>query len=197
MLGFIMRDRALVPTPSSYARRTVFLDSLDGTLKYMDNNRTVYGFGGLGSMIIKGATQTKTSNVSFANDSELLFAVEANKDYIFQGRILFETGATPDFKIQIAVPSTPTLFVMQQQAIAPGATAHSNIAVLTTTTSAPITGGTGSGVFEFSGILRNGANAGNLSVQWAQNVSDAASTKVLVGSTLEFRQISGYGLSGP
>lgn len=198
MLGFIMRDRSLVPTPSSYARRTIFLDALDGTMKIMDDDRTCYGLGGLGAMIIKGATQTKTSNTTYADDDELLFAVEANKDYLFQGRILFETATTPDFKIQIAVPSTPTLFVVQRQAIAPGATSISNIGVDTATTSVAILSVSGThGMFEFSGLLRNGANAGNLSVQWAQNTSDAASTKVLLGSTLEFRQISGYGLSGP
>lgn len=197
MLGFILRDKTLVPTPTSSSRRTMFLDAADGTIKMMDSSRITYALSGLGSMIIKSATQTKTSDVAYANDDELLFAVGANTDYLFQGRILFETGATPDFKVQIAVPAAPTLFMMQQQAIAPGATAYSNIAVQTATTSTAITGGTGNGIFEFSGILRNGGTAGNLSVQWAQNVSDAANTKVLVGSTLEFRQISGYGLAGP
>jgi hypothetical protein len=197
MLGFILRDKSLVPTPSSSGRRTVFLDAADGTLKVMDNNRVCYALGGLGSMIVKSATETKTADTAYADDDELLFAVAANTDYLFQGRIMFETNATPDFKIQIAVPSTPTLFLMKQQAVAPGATAYSNIEVQTATTSSAILGGTGNGFFEFSGILRNGANAGNLSVQWAQNTSNGANTKVLVGSTLEFRQISGYGLSGP
>ena len=198
MLGWLMRDRTLVPTPTSYARRNMFLDALDGTLKYMDHNRNCYALGGLGVMIIKGATETKTANTAFADDDELLFAVEANKDYLFQGKILFETDPTPDFKIQIAVPSTPTLFVVQRQAIAPGATSISNIGVDTATTSISILGASGTnGVFEFSGLLRNGANAGNLSVQWAQDTSNGANTRVLLGSTLEYRQISGYGLSGP
>ena len=197
MLGFILTDKTIVPTPSSAYRRTVYLDAGDGTLKMMDSNRVSYAISGLGSMIIKSATQTRTSTTTYADDSELLFAVGQNKDYLFSGKIFFETGATPDFKIQVTVPSSPNLFLMQQHAIAPGATSYSNIAIQTATTSTVIAGGAGNGVFEFSGILRNGSNSGNLAVQWAQNVSDAGNTKVLVGSILEFRQISGYGLTSP
>ena len=42
----------------------------------------------------------------------------------------------------------------------------------------------------YRGYLVNGANAGNLTFQFAQNVTDAAATKVLKGTTLIYVKVA-------
>lgn len=125
-------------------------------------------------------------------DAALSFAMVAGRKYLVRGRIFFDTTANADIKFRHAGPSSPVLVRIARKAIAPGATADSNVAVDTAFSASDIavTGsGTDGGTFSFEGIVHNGANAGTFAIQWAQNVSDAGNTTVRAGSYLEYRPL--------
>jgi len=129
------------------------------------------------------------SNDTIQDDNELSLAVEANSVYRVFGRLMFTTGTstTPDAKFGFTYPS--------------GATASLNrISLVTTaTTAAEVNWGTrhqesspstalplgviSTGNIPVSpvivvGVLRVGANAGTLQLQWAQNTSTGGTPTV-------------------
>jgi hypothetical protein len=116
----------------------------------------------------------------------------ANTKYAVRGRLYFTTGATGDFKLRHTGPASPTLVLLHRRSVAAGATADSNIAIDTAYSSGDIaiTGGAGSGWFDFDGIIFNGSNAGDFKLQWAQNTSDGTATAVKAGSYIESRVIA-------
>ena len=56
------------------------------------------------------------------NDAALHFAMLANTKYSIFGMIIYDTGATPDFKFDITGPTSPTLVYISAQGIAAGGT---------------------------------------------------------------------------
>lgn len=142
--------------------------------------------------IAKQANQTKTANTTFADDDTLLFAAAANGVYVFRFRVFFDTTSSADFKFRLNGPTSPTGIRIARKVIAPAATALSLVAVDTafgTTVAVTTTTGTTGGYVEIDGGLVNGANAGNVAFQWAQNSSDAGNTIVLKGSYLEYAKV--------
>jgi hypothetical protein len=137
----------------------------------------------------KTSDQSKTSNTTLANDTELTFALAANTKYAVRGRIIFETGATGDFKWRHSGPASPTLVRIVRKAIVPAAAALSGVAIDSAFSAADITiigTSAGAGYIEFDGIVQNGANAGTFAFQWAQNTTDVTATIVRAGSYLQW-----------
>lgn len=149
------------------------------------------GPGGGPTIVNKVNDQTKTANVTLANDSELTFPVAANTKYRFRVVAFFDTTANADLKFALACPASPTLVRVQRHTIIPAATALSNIGVLTACgASTALTGtGTTGGQIELEGIIHNGANAGIVALQWAQNTSDAGASIMRAGSYLEYQAV--------
>jgi len=142
--------------------------------------------------IIKSATTTRTATTVLADDPHLTFPVLANAKYRFWFSVFFDTSAAGDFKIALAGPASPAAVRFFRYTVAAGATSLSNIGVSTSLGGAGLavagTGTTG-GYATGYGILSNGANAGNVTVQWAQNTSDVGNTSVLEGSMLYYARI--------
>ncbi|QDP53235.1 MAG: hypothetical protein GOVbin7744_38 [Prokaryotic dsDNA virus sp.] len=134
----------------------------------------------------KGTTESKTSDTTYATDSDLALLVKANTK--LTGRLVawFDTAATPDFKFQFTAPGSPTLLRIVGRYVVPGATSSTEF-LHTSGTSVAVTGsGSTGGYLEADILLHNGANAGVFGLQWAQNTSNASATKVLAGSYFEY-----------
>ena len=142
--------------------------------------------------VIKPSVTTRTATTVLADDPHMTFPVVAGGVYVFEFRIFFDTTAAGDFKFGLNGPAAPTGLRFYRSCVAPGATALSSIGVSTAFGAGLALTGTGTtgGYCEGRGILQNGANAGNVTVQWAQNTSDAGNTSVLTGSTLYWARIS-------
>jgi len=139
---------------------------------------------------MKLSSTAKTSDATLADDTDLFFAMLASTNYAFRFKVFYDTAATPDFKFAIDAPASPTLIRLVRKHIDPGALTSlvvaSEVAEVGSTALAGGTGTTG-GFVEAEGIVHNGANAGNLAFQWAQNTSNASATTVLAGSYIEWR----------
>jgi hypothetical protein len=131
----------------------------------------------------KSSDQTVTSSTTLVNDSQLKFAVAANETYIFEAWLYtYAADGTPDIKVTFTGPSGSTVLWSSSQVIfnAGGAT--------TLTVVSP--GGTSADLFvdanlraiQLYGSVLNGATAGDLQFQFAQNTSSANGTSVKAGS---------------
>lgn len=142
--------------------------------------------------VLKQADETQNSSTTFADDAELTLPVLASETYLIQFDIFFDTAATPDFKFQFTGPSSPTEVTVRGKYAAPDAAADTDFVDTAFSTSHAVTGaaGTTGGHVFGSLLLVNGTNAGSVTLQWAQNTSDAADTTVLAGSLLNYVRVS-------
>lgn len=137
--------------------------------------------------VFKTADESKASNSTFGDDPFLTFPVAANTKYAFRGKLFFNSAsATPGFKSQITGPASPTKVRIKRDGIIAGGTAYSAVQVDSAfSTSMIFSAGGGDGIVEFNGFLQNGANAGNVTVQWAQNSANSNPTILYAGSYIE------------
>ena len=142
------------------------------------------------SLIVKEADETVNNSVAVQNDDELLFAVAANEVWQFEGLLVVSSNAAADFRLTFVGPTGAVG--------AWGATAYNSGLATTQSGSGgdlagegthAITGTTDGAytVFRFWGGIHNGANAGNLTLQWAQGTVNASDTIVHAGSYLKYQ----------
>lgn len=145
-------------------------------------------------LIVKETDQTINSSDTLQDDNELLFAVGANEVWQFEGMLFVSTGTTPDFKLTFTGPSGAVGAFGGEISGASSYSAMFSLALGTASGSLP---GFAAGNFvRVFGAIHNGATAGNLTLQWAQFVSDAGDTKVLAGSYLKYEMV-GAGSGDP
>jgi hypothetical protein len=171
-------------TPGTYTNATVTFDAQGRATSASS------GSGGGGSagatVVIKATTESVTSNAVLQDDDELFFAVAAGEHWVVEW-VLFVDGSTSgDIRVAFTTPA--------------GATALQGIiaVVSTGTTSGDVfmeakapadqgvaTSGAGTkNMIVLKGVVLNGANAGNVKLQWAQLSSDGTATRVFAGSHL-------------
>jgi hypothetical protein len=128
-------------------------------------------------IIYKSADETVNNSTTLQDDDHLSFSIAANEAWAFHLCLFYRAATTPDVKYALTVPASATyqLFSVQQfQAVGDGAAITTAVA-----------NGSGASVTEgemASGVVVNGANAGTVQLQWAQNTANASNTKVLQGS---------------
>jgi hypothetical protein len=169
----------------------------------VDDSGNVSGVGTLASGLItqsgvtlwqkavKSSDESVISSTTLQNDDDLKFAMLANTNYRFRCFLLFDTGATGDFKYRHTGPASPTRVRIKRSHVVGAGTAYAGIALDQAYSAADIAiaGAAGTGWVELEGMIQNGANAGNFQIQWAQNASEAVNTTVLQGSYIEWRVI--------
>lgn len=141
---------------------------------------------------IKPADQSVTSSTTLVNDSDLSLSLPASTTWVFFG-MLGVTGAaisTGDIKVNFTVPTGSTL-VYEAFGFSPsGTTTQMNTVRPAGTTSSVGVNGTSESPVILLGSLVVSTTAGNLQLQWAQNVSSGTSTTVKTGSFLTSWQIA-------
>jgi hypothetical protein len=131
-------------------------------------------------IVAKTADETVTASTVMQNDDILSLPVEANTRYALTLCLMFNAPATPDLKIGWAYPSGTTLKWHRESTGVTGATKLAD--ALVETDIEPIAGDGADDVFVIQGLVTVGSTAGNVTFQWAQNVSDASGTIVRAGS---------------
>ena len=159
----------------------------DGTVLTSTGVASAPAFEVVSTYTAKYTTADRTRNSdTLTDDVDLTVAVLANTTYVFEFGLFFITqSATSDMKMAFTCPASPTALIWG----AHGATALTAdpVSTLISTTYATASGtalhygGTTANNFFISGrgTLRNGANAGSLTLQWADSVTDAANLLTL------------------
>lgn len=144
----------------------------------------------------KTADTTRTSTTTFADDPHLTYAVKATGVYVMDGWIKYFADPTPDIKFQF---TTPTGTLGEWAWIMPGSTtaAAGTIGYSVRTETNDVGGSrTGYGTSDtsmftpVSGLWRVGSVDGSITLQWAQNTSNATATGVYTDSWLRFQRIA-------
>ena len=145
------------------------------------------------TVVRKTADETVNNSITLQNDDHLFFALGANEAWLVQ---LFIMGITPtrspDLKIGFSVPTGCS---MTWAICASGYSTASYSWGYASAVGYPyIYNETGTAIvgfeantkagFYFIAIVKNGATAGNLNLQWAQNTATVEDTKVLANSCL-------------
>jgi hypothetical protein len=136
---------------------------------------------------VKTATQTKNSDTTLADDSQLTLPVDANTRYAFTAYINYQGPAAGDFKSRFTIPAG---------AAAQGVNASSeetdavNSRDLTASFNVSTSGGTGpaSDGYWIAGSVVTAGTAGSITFQWAQATSDPGSTSVREGSWIKLER---------
>lgn len=130
----------------------------------------------------KAADTSRNSTTTVTDDPDLLFAVAANEVWDFEAHLfVISADATPDFKFTCTGPSGSTVTYAGIRQDDSG-NATSIAATAGGTTTLVNMGSSQLNIITISGTCTNGATPGNLSIQWAQNVSNATNTTLKAGS---------------
>lgn len=128
--------------------------------------------------------QAITSSTALANITAFVAAMEASRAYGFHAQIQFNlAGIVSGFKFGVSTPASPTNLIYSITVLSSGLLVAG--LGLSATLSAALTT-TGLHKAEYSGVVENGANAGNLALQFAQNVSDGSAITIKRGSWMRF-----------
>lgn len=144
--------------------------------------RTTGGAAGVGlPFVTKSVDETINNDAVLHDDLELLFPAQANREYGVLVYYVVDTEAVPDWKYAISIPAGAIAEKFDGTYSSRVAVASSNwVPALN------IPMGAGPSTILVMGRVLMGGTAGNINMQWAQNVSDAADTTVLRGSIMFF-----------
>lgn len=138
---------------------------------------------------IKVADETVNNSATLQNDDELLFPVSASTNYILRGRIVFNTGATPDIKIGW---TGPTGFTMDYSVLGFSGGAAFSANRFSETGTPEVDGAGVADEFFLDGIVKISTTAGTLQFQWAQNTANASNTLVMANSYIALQQVVSF-----
>jgi hypothetical protein len=149
------------------------------------------GGGGKSEVVVRLGTDVANSTTAFADVTGLSFPILANKDYIFDVWLLFQSSVTTTgiklavngaaspvaIGIQTHIPTTLTAITHGCAVAYNSGMASTGVPVINTSYLANITG-----------ILRNGNNAGTLIIRFAAETM--GTVKIMAGSILRYRQVA-------
>lgn len=127
---------------------------------------------------VRTSTHTITNSTTFFTDTQMVFAIgsSSTEKYLCQMYLYIDAGVTPDFKFRIVVPSG---------AVIDGSWFEATTPVLFQESSVEVVNGLGSPILVTAHfIIEGGGTAGDIQLEWAQNTSDAAATRLIAGSCM-------------
>ncbi|MGJ5831438.1 hypothetical protein [Streptomyces ossamyceticus] len=144
----------------------------------------------------KTADTSRAATTTFADDDHLTYTVEANAVYVMDGALKYFADNTPDIKVQFTTPSGTLgewMWLMPGSGTLATGTAGYSIRTETNDVGGSRTGyGTSDSTMftPISGLWRIGSTAGSITLQWAQNTSNATATVMYTDSWLRFLRIA-------
>lgn len=150
-----------------------------------------YKISRLPTYVLKTSDQTKNSDETTADDTQLYFTMDADSTYQFSFRIYYETSSAADMKFQLTGPASPDFIELKEEQRRPNSSTFSTNAFdgyITSDETLP--GGDGAGILTLEGLIQNGSNSGDVKFRWAQNSSDASDTTVKKGSTVSYLKVA-------
>lgn len=126
------------------------------------------------------------------NDATLVIPIEAAGDFVFGGEIFYDSATAADFKMAFTWPGAPA---QQWGGMGRNTATATNIdaPVVTASGTSAAFGSMGVGTrtwVRFAGFIRNTGVAGNLQLQYAQQVADPTNLTVRAGSNLWALRVS-------
>jgi hypothetical protein len=177
------------------ARDAAVTSPQEGNVCYLKSTDLIMTYSGAAWVAVGGGTtilktrkasdQTVTSSTVLANDSDLFFAVASNEVFTFQVFLAtYSAASTGGLKASFTGPAGSTVVYGGPNAI--------YLAGGSVTAGIWATGGVATDYLVdsnnrsllFTGTISNGATAGNLRFQWAQNTSTATGVTVKAGSSI-------------
>jgi hypothetical protein len=140
--------------------------------------------------VLKTADETVNASDTLQDDDVLRFPVAVSEKVSWRAVLFCDSGTTPDIKFAFTWPAAATI----ARWVSSGSVRVDATGVVVTASQVSVSGtaqdyaGFGAGtisVYVLEGYIENGANAGSVVLQWAQNTSNASDTKVRAGSRLE------------
>lgn len=177
------------PTTDNQATRKLYVDTLDGANVKLTGNQSISGVktfssgisvtAGLGSdrFARKTASTSRASTVTTTVDPHLVIAVEANATYNVLANLVWRPSGSGGFRFKFTGPSGAEMIYLD----------NDSGSVLTINSELTFNVTTGASV---GGILVTAGTAGNLSLFWAQNVSNATNTTLNEHSSLWARRVA-------
>jgi hypothetical protein len=137
----------------------------------------------------KEANQTVNNSAALQDDDELLFAVAANEEWIFHFYLFVSGPEAGDINVHVTGPSGSTVryaVTAPTSGITTGITAQSWMKLAHPNATAAGTSGIDdqASIIEVWGLVRNGATAGDCTLQWAQAAATLGDTIVYADSWL-------------
>ena len=145
--------------------------------------------------VAKGSDTSRNTTTTLTDDPDLVFAVEANKNYVFEVMGFTQAaGATPDFKFSIVGPAGSVIWFgpVEQGANTYFTPSTSAAAAILEAGESYVVAGTGTaGPYGLliKGIAYIGATPGNVALQWAQNTSDGGNCTLKAGSHIKYNEL--------
>jgi len=139
---------------------------------------------GIRSIFVKSANTVVTSSVALVTVG-LLSAIAAGQTQKIRAWVPFSVGATGGLRLQLVVPAGGAIFnatIKLFNTVAPSLTTAAQAASAAFTNAAA---NAGTHWVEVEATIVNGATAGSVDLQFAQNTSDALSLTVLRGGSME------------
>ncbi len=125
---------------------------------------------------VKTANEAINNDTTVQNDDELVIAVAANTLYAFQLIFAITTlSATPGIDWKLSLPSGGSGRMTRMAG-------NSYLDVTAERTEQP--GGAQTLIYDYDGFVKIAGTAGNVQLQWAQNVATGEDTSVLLGSSM-------------
>lgn len=140
--------------------------------------------------VVKTTIETRNSDTTLTEDTDLQFTLEAGKTYFIEGHVFFDTVAAADFKYDFDGPASTDLVRIKHSHVIPGGTAEVDDFDTAFNATNSVTGsGTDGGYLYFTALIINGVSEDVFSLRWAQDTSDAGDTSVLPGSRMVIKEI--------
>lgn len=138
-------------------------------------------------IVRKTADESVASSTTFQADDALLINIPANEIWRLDWRLLIVAGTTGDFKAQWTFPTGGEMSIMSAVENATGSSVIIRIATGTSPAGQISSNGLAGSVpypIDVSMFYKNAGTGGNVTMEWAQNTSDATATTVKANSTL-------------
>lgn len=143
-------------------------------------------------IVYQSADQTVNNTTTYVSSSNLVLSLAANSVYVYKSCIVFDTGATPDFKHKLLLPAGAAVrravFTPTTTVAATNTTIGMDTLDLVEFASGGVAAGTMMTAFPM-GTIYTAGTAGSVTVQFAQQVANASNTVLKIGSWIELTKV--------
>ena len=162
---------------------------MSGYTTRADNGEIIFQPDQLTLVGIVDADQSVTNSATLVTVPAFTLPVGSRERYLLRYTIFFTTTATGDLKTRVDIPASPTLFRQASWCQPGGHTALTTPALLTAEADQSFTHTGAEGILVINATLVNGATAGSVLFQFAQDTATASESAVIrAGSYLEVRK---------
>lgn len=135
----------------------------------------------------KTSDETVNGSAALQDDNELTVAVEASATYLLELHLIQNSGATPGFKLSFSIPTGATWVSGSYNA--GSSVANEQFGVMPLVGLSGITGAGANSLLIVRSLITISTTAGSVTLQWAQNTSNASDTIVRSGSWLRLMRV--------